>query len=50
MNKYDKKAGVGTLLSQMLPFSLIMLAVWIVFAMIWFGLGIPVGIGGALMV
>lgn len=50
INKYDKKAGVGTLLSLMLPFSLIMLGVWIVFGMIWFGLGIPVGIGGGLMV
>lgn len=42
-NRYDKKAGVGTILSVMIPYSLIMLGVWTALAMIWFVLGLPLG-------
>lgn len=42
-NKYDKKAGVGTILSIMLPYSLIMLGTWILLAILWFILGLPLG-------
>ena len=44
-NEYDEDAGVGTILSLMIPYTLIMLATWIVFAMIWFGIGLPLGPG-----
>lgn len=42
----EEETGVGTLLSMMIPYSLIMLAVWIVLAMIWYFAGLPLGIGG----
>jgi aminobenzoyl-glutamate transport protein len=45
VNEYDEDAGVGTVLSTAMPYSLIMLVVWIVFAMAWYGLGLPIGPG-----
>ncbi|MHC5114685.1 MAG: AbgT family transporter [Planctomycetota bacterium] len=44
--RYDRNLGIGTLISTMLPYSLLFLAGWIVFFYLWvFGLGIPVGPG-----
>lgn len=45
MQEYDEDAGIGTLISLMLPYSLIFLLVWTIFAMIWFFLGLPLGPG-----
>lgn len=45
IQKYDKKAGIGTLISLMLPYSLIFLACWIVLLLAFFYLGIPFGPG-----
>ncbi|MBU5485362.1 AbgT family transporter [Clostridium sp. MSJ-11] len=45
INEYDEEAGVGTVLSLMIPYSLIMLVTWIVFAMSWYALGLPLGPG-----
>lgn len=45
VNEYDDESGVGTVLSLMIPYSLIMLAVWIAFAIIWYTLGLPLGPG-----
>lgn len=50
MNEYDEEAGVGTLLSLMIPYSMIMLAAWIVLAIAWFLTGLPLGPGGALFI
>lgn len=45
MREYDKKAGIGTLISLMLPYSLIFLGVWIVLLLIFAFTGIPFGPG-----
>lgn len=50
LNEYDEEAGVGTLLSLMIPYSVIMLAVWIVFALIWYFTGFPLGPEGPLFI
>ena len=46
--KYDKKASIGTIISLMLPYSLLALVVWSAFLVIWYFLGWPIGIGGAI--
>ncbi|MEX0965814.1 MAG: AbgT family transporter [Bacteroidia bacterium] len=43
-HKYVKKTGIGTLISMMLPFSVIFLIFWTVFLLIYWGLGIPLGL------
>jgi aminobenzoyl-glutamate transport protein len=43
--KYDPKLGLGTLISAMLPYSVVFLAGWLVLFAIWFSLGLPFGPG-----
>lgn len=43
--KYDKKAGIGSVVSTMLPYSLGFLVSWIVMFIIWYLLGLPIGPG-----
>ena len=43
--RYDKTAGVGTIISLMIPYTLILLVAWIIFFAAWFLLGIPMGPG-----
>ena len=43
--RYDKNAGIGTIISLMLPYTFIVLVVWIIFFVLWFLLGIPLGPG-----
>lgn len=45
MQKYKKDAGIGTMISMMLPYSLLFLAAWIVLMIIWYWLGLPIGPG-----
>ncbi|MCG7344957.1 AbgT family transporter [Sporosarcina sp. ACRSL] len=45
MHQYDKKAGIGTLMSLMLPFALIYLAVWIILIVIFYTFNLPIGPG-----
>ena len=42
--KYQPKAGVGTVIAMMLPYSVAFLVFWSLFFFIWtFGIGLPVG-------
>ncbi len=41
--KYDAKAGIGTIIATMLPYSMVFLVVWIILLVIWILLGIPLG-------
>ena len=46
--KYDKKMGIGTLVSVMVPYSMFFLIGWTIMLIIWFLFGIPLGPGGPL--
>ncbi|MBK9149634.1 MAG: AbgT family transporter [Saprospiraceae bacterium] len=43
-HKYVKGTGIGTLVSIMLPYSIVFLIVWTIFLLIYWGTGIPLGI------
>jgi len=45
LQRYYKKAGVGTLMSLALPYSLAMVTGWFIFFLIWYYAGIPLGPG-----
>ncbi|MDO5513287.1 AbgT family transporter [Corynebacterium sp.] len=45
LQRYYKPAGVGTLMSLALPFSIAMLVGWFLFFVAWYLLGIPLGPG-----
>ncbi|UNM97234.1 AbgT family transporter [Ignatzschineria rhizosphaerae] len=44
--KYDKNMGLGTLISNLFPYSLALGIVWTLFVLIWYWFGLPVGPGG----
>ena len=43
--KYDKKSGVGTLITTMIPYSIAFLIGWTILLIVWYGLGLPLGPG-----
>lgn len=45
MQKYHQRAGIGTLISLTLPYSIGFLFVWLVLLIVWVLLGIPLGAG-----
>lgn len=44
--KYDKKVGLGTIIANMLPFSVSFAIAWIIQVIIWVSLNLPLGPGG----
>ncbi len=46
--RYGKENGVGTVISLMLPYSLIILLSWTIFFVLWYVFGIPIGPGTSL--
>ena len=45
--KYDKKAGIGTILAAMLPYSIAYLIGWTIMLLVWVYAGIPLGPGAS---
>lgn len=43
--KYDKKTGIGTLISTMIPYSLFFMIGWVILFILWFFVGLPIGPG-----
>ncbi|MBQ9974281.1 MAG: AbgT family transporter [Oscillospiraceae bacterium] len=42
--RYDKKAGIGTITATMLPYSMAFLVFWTILLVIWLSVGLPIGI------
>ena len=43
MRRYQRDAGIGSVLSLMLPYTLVLLAGWIVMLLVWMSLGLSLG-------
>jgi aminobenzoyl-glutamate transport protein len=43
IQKYDPKAGIGTIIATMMPYSIAFLLVWILLLVAWLLLGLPLG-------
>jgi aminobenzoyl-glutamate transport protein len=48
MQQYVKKAGIGTLIALMLPYSIAFLMAWTLMLVIWIQFGLPIGIDAPL--
>lgn len=46
--RYDKNIGIGTLISALLPYSVIFAIGWIILFSLWFLLGLPLGPGDSI--
>ncbi len=43
VQKYDPKAGIGTIIATMVPYSIVFLVLWILLLVAWLTLGLPLG-------
>ena len=43
IQKYEPKAGIGTIIATMVPYSIAFLIVWVLLLVVWLTLGIPLG-------
>jgi aminobenzoyl-glutamate transport protein len=50
VGKYDKEAGIGTLIATMIPYTITFFIIWSILFIIWFALGIPVGPGAPMFI
>jgi aminobenzoyl-glutamate transport protein len=48
MRRYVPKAGMGTLVSTMLPYTVVFAIVWTIMLLVWMQLGLPLGTPGPL--
>ena len=48
VQRYDSKAGIGTVVATMLPYSVAFLVVWMILLVGWLLLGLPLGPGAGL--
>ncbi len=48
INKYDEKAGIGTLIATMLPYTISFFLVWTTLFIVWFTFELPLGPGAKL--
>ena len=48
VQRYDAKAGIGTVIATMLPYSLTFLVVWMALLVVWMLIGLPLGPGAEL--
>jgi len=49
VQKYDKDAGIGTIISMMLPYSAAFLLLWSLLLVVWILLGLPLGPGAPVL-
>ncbi|MFW5706543.1 MAG: AbgT family transporter [Bacteroidota bacterium] len=45
IHKYDKRLGIGTVVSLLIPYAAILFVIWVALLFIWYGLNIPIGVG-----
>lgn len=48
--RYDKNAGIGTIIATMIPYSFFFLIIWSILLIIWIVFGIPIGPGAEMFI
>ncbi len=45
ISKYDKRVGIGTVISLLIPYAVILFIMWTILLFIWYAFNLPVGVG-----
>lgn len=45
IHKYNKNIGIGTIITLLLPYAIILFIMWVMLLMVWFWLNLPIGVG-----
>ncbi len=50
VERYDKKAGIGTVVATMLPYTFVFLVIWMILLAVWLVFGLPLGPGAPMFI
>ena len=50
IHKYNKNIGIGTIVSLLIPYAIILFVMWVVLLFVWYGFQLPVGVGEGIYV
>jgi aminobenzoyl-glutamate transport protein len=45
VQKYNNRIGIGTIVSLLVPYAVILFAMWVALLFIWYGFNLPIGVG-----
>jgi aminobenzoyl-glutamate transport protein len=45
IHKYNKNIGIGTIVSLLIPYAVILFIMWVIMLFVWYGFGLPIGVG-----
>ena len=45
IHKYNNRIGIGTIVSLLVPYAVILFVMWVLLLFIWYGLNLPIGVG-----
>ncbi len=45
IHKYNKNMGIGTILTLLIPYAVILFVMWVLLLFVWFYLDLPIGVG-----
>ncbi len=45
IHKYNKRIGIGTIVSLLVPYAVILFIMWVILLFVWYGFNIPIGVG-----
>jgi aminobenzoyl-glutamate transport protein len=48
MQRYDKQAGMGTIISTMIPYTIVFLVGWTLLLIVWIIADLPLGFGAGM--
>jgi aminobenzoyl-glutamate transport protein len=49
VRKYDKSVGIGTILSLLVPYAIVLFVMWVALLFVWFWLDLPIGVGEGIL-
>jgi aminobenzoyl-glutamate transport protein len=50
IRQYDKKIGIGTVMSLLVPYGIVLFIMWIILLFVWFWLNLPIGVGEGIFI
>lgn len=45
IRQYDKKVGIGTVVSLLVPYAIVLFIMWVALLFVWYWLDLPIGVG-----
>ena len=45
IHKYNKNIGIGTIVSLLIPYAVILFVMWVIMLFVWYGFALPIGVG-----